>query len=357
MKIGIIGAGGIALAHLRAAETVTGVEAAGVYDVMPDKAAELAGRFGCAAFSSTTELYERVDAVVIASPNHTHADYAEDAVRHGRHVLCEKPMTTTVAEAERITALAEESGLVCAMGFNYRYLDAIGEIRNLVRGGELGSVLFAEAGFRRGSALTRSRFTWRDSALGRSTSGSLGDLGVHLVDMLDRLFDSPVDSTSCRTKLQVNVPQKEGQDVQVDDYAFVSGLLENGTFFNLTTSKSSLPEELGFSLKIIGDRKELYYHSKDDTTYFLKSRVTWEQGTFAREEVLASPPGEVPGWSDTFRHQLREWRDAVTAGDGGAGRSADSALADFGDGLRSQRVLERLLTGDQRYALAAPVSR
>ncbi|CAM5555139.1 hypothetical protein SPURM210S_06916 [Streptomyces purpurascens] len=155
-------------------------------------------------------------------------------------------MTTTVAEAERVTALAEESGLVCAMGFNYRYLEAIGEIRNLVRSGELGSILFAEAGFRRGSALTRSRFTWRDSALGRPPAAPSATWAVHPVDMLDRLFDSPVDSTSCRTKLQVNVPQKEGQDVQVDDYAFVSGRLENGTFFNLVTSKSSLPEELGF---------------------------------------------------------------------------------------------------------------
>ncbi|CAM5555244.1 glucose-6-phosphate 3-dehydrogenase [Streptomyces purpurascens] len=63
----------------------------------------------------------------------------------------------------------------------------------------------------------------------------------------------------------------------------------------------------------------------------------------------------MPGWSDTFRHQLREWRDAVSAQDTATARSADSALACFGDGLRSQRVLERLLAGDEQDALAGAV--
>ncbi|WP_308117543.1 Gfo/Idh/MocA family protein [Streptomyces anatolicus] len=345
MNIGVIGAGNIAMMHLRAIGTVPEATAVGVYDLDSGKAQETADRFGCRAFASPAELYRNVDAVIVASPNHTHADYAEEALRNGKHVLCEKPMTTTVAEAERVTRLAEASGLVCAMGFNYRFLDVIQEIGLLIDRGDLGPVLFAEVSLKRGSALTRTHFTWRDSDLGRSTSGSLGDLGVHLIDMLHHLLKSPVDSDTCRVKLKINVPQKEGREVKVDDYAFVSGNLENGVGFNLITSKSSPPDELGFSLSIIGSDKELSYHSSDGSVYYLKSRVAWEQGTFERGEHLADPPGEIVGWGDTFHHQMREWTHAVTHG------RSKGPLAGFGDGMRTQHVLNRLLSNEQQPAL------
>jgi glucose-6-phosphate 3-dehydrogenase len=337
MRIGIIGAGNVAAAHTRAIGANAAAALAGLYDIAPERAASAASQFACRSFASPEEMYDQVDGVIIASPNHTHASFAKQALGRRKHVLCEKPMTTTVDEARRMTGLAERSGLVCCVGFNYRHLEVVQEIRKMLADGQLGTILFAELGLRRSSALTRTVYTWRDSSIGGLTSGALGDLGVHLIDLIRFLFGSDVRTDTCRIKLQINVPEREGRQVEVDDYAFLSGHLDSGVFFNLAASKASPPEEQGFSLRIIGDRKELSYHSRDGTSYRLRSRVVWEERRLARQGRLADPPGEIIGWGDTFYHQLAAWNAAASLG------AASATLAGFSDGLRTQEILNRLL--------------
>jgi glucose-6-phosphate 3-dehydrogenase len=345
VKIGIVGAGNVASMHMSAISSIPDATLAGVYDVSIGRAHAVARRLRCPAYESAERLFENVDGVVIASPNHTHAAMVTAAIRSGTHVLCEKPMTTTMAEARQITNLSASSDLVCGMGFNYRYLDLVREVAALLDGGELGTVLFAELSLKRSSALTRTTFTWRDSALGRLTSGALGDLGVHLFDLLRFLFRSEVDTATCRVKRQTNVPEKEGRKVMVDDYSFVTGRLASGTYFNVVASKSSPPADVGLALKLVGERREFSYHSADDGLYRLKSMVTWDEHRLRTSRRLPDPPGEIAGWGTTFHAQLREWTGQVVR------REPPGSLATFEDGLRTQEVLDRLIEGDRQPAL------
>jgi glucose-6-phosphate 3-dehydrogenase len=122
MKLGIIGAGKIAAMHMAAVRANPDAFLVGVYDVSDDAARAAAQRFACKAFSTPEALYPCVDGVIIATPNHTHAEIAVEAMQHHRHVLCEKPMATTIAQATEMARVAALSDLACYVGFNYRYL-------------------------------------------------------------------------------------------------------------------------------------------------------------------------------------------------------------------------------------------
>uniref|UniRef100_A0AAU3GRI8 Gfo/Idh/MocA family oxidoreductase n=1 Tax=Streptomyces sp. NBC_01401 TaxID=2903854 RepID=A0AAU3GRI8_9ACTN len=338
MRVGIIGAGGIGRTHAQAVLAAGGgAGLAGFYDVDASRAALVAGGLGVPAFTCVDAFYEAVDAVVVASPNRTHASYVCEAVDRGRHVLCEKPMAVSVDETLAMRDRAAGAPVVCCVGFNYRCLGVVREIRRQIDEGVLGRVLHVDLAFRRGSALTRKTFTWRDNAAERFTSGALGDLGVHLIDLLHHLFDSEVDTGFCQAGLRTKVAAKEGRTVCVDDHAFVSGRLTGGPHFTLTASKSATPEDIGFRVAVTGTRGELLYHSQDGPVLNVRTGVEWEAVKVLDTFGLADPPGEIPGWADSFVAQFQNWTAAV-AGTGGV-----EALAGFDDGHRAQQVLEELL--------------
>ena len=109
---------------------------AAVYDPLPARRGEAVQRFGCAAHEDFAGLIADpgVDVVVVAVPSHLHADYSVAALHAGRHVVCEKPMATSVADAERMTAAAAESGKLLTVFQNYRYR---GDVDQGARSGRL----------------------------------------------------------------------------------------------------------------------------------------------------------------------------------------------------------------------------
>ncbi|MFE2296934.1 Gfo/Idh/MocA family protein [Streptomyces sp. NPDC059445] len=337
MRVGIVGAGGIGHTHARAVAASDTASLAGVFDLDQDKAWALAHAMGTTAFTTPADLYEAADGVVIASPNRTHADYAHEAIATGLSVLCEKPMAVSLAQATGMRTLAADAPGICAMGFNYRYLQVIRETRRHIDEGTLGRILHVDVAFKRASALTRKHFTWRDSAEERLTSGALGDLGVHLIDLLHFLFGGPVDPAACQVALRTKVARKGSRTVEVDDHTFVSGRLRTGPSFTLTASKASQPHETGLTLALTGTRGELTHDSKDGPVLQLRTGVDWEQIKLLGTARLDDPSGEVTGWADSFVDQLHDWTRAVTAAPG------PRTLADFEDGHRAQQVLQDLL--------------
>ncbi|MEU9472698.1 Gfo/Idh/MocA family oxidoreductase [Streptomyces avermitilis] len=337
MRVGIIGAGNIGHMHAEAVAACENTLLAGVFDLDRERAQSLARSSGTVAFDSPDELYKTTDGVVVASPNRTHADYAREAIAYGRSVLCEKPMAVSLLQAADMRALAAAAPGVCAVGFNYRYLNVIREARRRISEGMLGRVVHIDVAFKRASALTRKHFTWRDSAAEGHTSGALGDLGVHLIDMLHHLFRSPVDLASCQVALQTKVAAKGSHAVEVDDHAFVSGRIEDGPSFTLTASKASQPEDTGFTLAAVGSRGDLSHDSQDGPVLHLRTGIDWEQVKLLGPSRLDDPRGEVTGWGDSFLDQLHDWAHAVTAS------RRSGTLADFEDGYQAQQVLQELL--------------
>lgn len=332
MNIGIIGAGGIAKAHCRALSTITNCKLVGVYDINQEKAQELVEEYGGQAFKSYEELIVKVDGLIIASPNFCHKEHTLQALLKNKHVLCEKPMAISLEEAEYMMKVAKNTNTVAAMGFNYRYLSYVTALKKLIHNEELGEIVVVRLHFKKNSALRRKTFTWRDNLQSNKTSGALGDLGIHLIDLLWFLFESDFREDTVRTKINTNVTEKEGQKVFVDDYSEVYGQLKNKVFVNIITSKSSLLEDCGFSIEVIGTKKEYKYHSREPHKYIISDGLKKEE-IFLPLSLLADPENEIFEWADSFRNEIITWSNAAAG-------ITNKQMATFKDGYRSQLILD-----------------
>ena len=184
IRFGILGFGHHAAYRLvpafRASEQV---ELTGFWRRDAAKAAADASEHGLRAFGSAEELCasSEVDAVFITSPDAVHLADAELAFAHGKAVLCEKPLTATLAEAEAMQAAATASGKLFGVAHHYRWAESVGEMRRRIAAGEIGPVRHAHAEFN--YAGQRSKRTWiTDPTL--AAGGPIGDVGVHCIDTL-----------------------------------------------------------------------------------------------------------------------------------------------------------------------------
>ncbi len=193
LKIGIIGAGGIARsAHLPGYATMDNVELVAICDIKIEKAKEMAEKYNIPqVFENYMDLInlEGLDAIDICTPNYLHSIIAVAALEKGLHVFCEKPDAVSVAEAERMKAAAEKSGKVLMVMRNNRYLATSSYLKQYIEDGKMGEIYAARCGWqrRRGIPGKGGWFTTKE----QSGGGPLIDLGVHMIDLTIWLMGNP----------------------------------------------------------------------------------------------------------------------------------------------------------------------
>ena len=184
LRLAVVGCGAIAtFHHLPAIALSERVEAAVLVDVDADRAGTLAERFGVPEVATDIrDLPGRVDAAIVALPNHLHAPVSIDLLRRGVHVLVEKPMAMNVRECDAMMAAAEAAGAVLAVGHEFRFFDSSLLVRNLLRDGILGEIRRFEM---RQGVIPRWPFA-TDFLLKKETAGGgvLADFGAHVLDLL-----------------------------------------------------------------------------------------------------------------------------------------------------------------------------
>jgi predicted dehydrogenase len=157
-----------------------------------------AALFGCEATDSWPDVVQRsdVNAVLVCTPPHVHAEIAIAALRAGKHVLCEKPLSRTLAEAEAMVAAAQETGQVLKCGFNHRHHPAVAEARRRVERGEIGHPIFARCRY---GICGRPGYEkeWRADPA-RAAGGHFMEQGSHAIDLF-RWFMGEVAEVSCMT--------------------------------------------------------------------------------------------------------------------------------------------------------------
>lgn len=193
IRLGIVGAGAISqIVHLPILVERKDVDVVGLSDVDVHKAETLSRRFSVPLVMDPDELleHEDLDAVVLCTPNHLHEEMAIAALEAGKHVLVERPLSTTSKGAARVIEAAERSGRVLKVGMPHRFRPEVIALRSFVLGEEMGD-LYAL----RGSWLTRSvpssRASWR-SDRGEAGGGALVDLGIPALDLCMWVIGFPI---------------------------------------------------------------------------------------------------------------------------------------------------------------------
>lgn len=146
-RIGMIGTGRIASRFVREAKLVSGVDVHGAYNPHTESVKRFASAHGINAYTDIAGLYDAADIVYIASPHETHADYAESALRHGKHVLCEKPMALSEGRAKELFALAKENGRILIEGIKTAYCPGFHRLLGIAYSGKIGKIRNVEACF------------------------------------------------------------------------------------------------------------------------------------------------------------------------------------------------------------------
>ena len=276
LRIGVIGAGSIATAHLDAYAAHPDVDLIAIADINLDRARAVADRYGAArAYDDAHELLaaDDIDGVSICTWNDTHALWAIAAIEAGKHVLVEKPLSRTVAEAVEIEKAAASSDRVVQVGFVRRHSPNCQVLKSFIDAGELGEMYYAEtASLRRRGVPQWGMFHMKEHNAG----GPIYDLGVHALDALLWIMGNPkVVAVSGQTYTKL-ANQDEGlktsladsgaplgvfdvrpydyREFDVEDMAAGFLRLETGATVSIKTSwAANIPEGMGGTF-ILGTR-------------------------------------------------------------------------------------------------------
>ncbi|EKP7192531.1 Gfo/Idh/MocA family oxidoreductase, partial [Salmonella enterica] len=244
---------------------------------------------------------------VICTPNHLHVSVAEEVLRYKKlPFVCEKPLSTDLNSAQYLQEIAPQGSIV---SFNYRYNRVIDTMMRLRNERDLGELHFFSAEFNKNSALTRHHLTWRDSARQSKSSGALGDLSCHLLDLFCFIGESPVVVDGIRTVKGTRVGAKSDGRVEVDDNGYVMGSSEKGAYFRIHVSKSETGQDLGLHMQLVFEKGEIRYstHHENSLLLVLFNETDAETVGFDGQKRLPDPPRELPFWSDSFIHLHDDW--------------------------------------------------
>jgi predicted dehydrogenase len=326
-----------------------------------------ADRLGWAATETDWQaLIKRDDVqlVDVCTPGEFHAEVAIAALEAGKHVLCEKPLANTLAEAEAMAAAADRAaarGVRAMTGFNYRRVPAIALARQLVTDGRIGAIRHVRATYLQDWLVDpESPLTWRLQRE-RAGSGALGDLGAHIVDLAQYLTGELVAGVSAATATFVPERPRESGDgsgpVTVDDAAVFTARLASGALATFEATRFATGRKNQLRIELNGERGSLAFdlerlnelqfcdRAEDPVTAGFRTILVTEPG----HPYLSAwwPPGHVLGWEHTFTHEVRDLVTAIAAG--------TEPAPSFRDGLQVQRVLAAVELSATRESAWTPV--
>ena len=235
-------------------------------DIREDAAKQFAERHGVPAwYTDPMKLLakEKLDACCVATSDAGHAPISIAAFKKGLHVLCEKPLATSVAESRRMLAAAKKSGKMNMVNFTYRTFPALERAKELIDEGRIGRPIHVEASYLQSWLCSKGWGDWRTKPallwrLNRAAggSGTLGDLGCHILDFASRVAGD-ISELSCRlARFDKNVPGERlgGYKLDADDSVFVTARFAGGALGTIHTTRWASGHQNSLRLRVYGDR-------------------------------------------------------------------------------------------------------
>ncbi len=295
------------------------------------------------------ELKQGIEACVVVTPNHQHYRAAKAMLEAGIHVICDKPLTANLADAEALQQLADASGLVFAVTYNYSGYPMVREARELVASDALGELRLVQVEYPQDWLATnieangQKQAAWRTDPAQAGAGGSIGDIGSHAFHLAE--FVSGLRCISLLADLKSFVP-----DRKLDDNAHVLLRFDNGARGMLWASQVATGHENGLRLRIYGEKAGLEWLQEEPNTLLLKPLGAPTQKITRGSAVLGSdaryatrlPAGHPEGFLEGFANLYREFADTLEA-------RRDSMippvtlLPTVADGVRGVKFIEKVV--------------
>jgi predicted dehydrogenase len=371
LRVGMVGYAFMGAAHSQAWRTVNhafdlplSARMTAVSGRSPEGVAAAAAQLGWAEHTTDwRSLIDRddIDLIDICTPGDTHAEIALAALAAGKHVLCEKPLANTVAEAREMAAAAAKaasSGVRAMCGFNYRRVPAVALMRQLVQAGRIGEIRHVRANYLQDWIIDpQFPLVWR-LRKELAGSGALGDIGAHIIDTTQFVTGQSITSVSALTETFIKQrPLPSGSaglsassssdgnglgDVTVDDAALFLARLDGGAIGTYEATRFATGRKNALRIELNGSLGSLAFDFErlNELEFYDATLPSSEQG-FSRILVTEPdhpymaawwPPGHGIGYEHTFTHEVRDLIEAIATG--------RQPTPSFTDALQVQLVLD-----------------
>ncbi|MGH6923251.1 MAG: Gfo/Idh/MocA family protein [Propylenella sp.] len=300
-------------------------------------------------------LKDGIEAVAIVTPNHMHFPVAKAFLKRGIHVICDKPLTTTLRDARKLAELVAQSGKVFALTHNYTGYPMIRQAREMVARGELGTIRVIQAEYVQDWLTTKLEDTgqkqavWRTDPARSGGGGAVGDIGTHAYNLA--CFVSGLDAESLAADLTIFVKGRK-----LDDNVNVLLRYANGARGMLWASQVAPGNENGLKLRVYGAKTGLEWRQEDPNYLWVSSfgeprRLITRGGAgagAAAGRVTRVPPGHPEGYLEGFASIYSEAAQAIVAAR--SGKKPDKAVMfpTVDDGVKGMAFIEACLKSSGR---------
>ncbi len=365
IKTAVIGAGFMGRVHTEGIRRLGNVEIAAVAAITAEEAAAFGKNMG---IEKTTGDYREIladpsiQAVHICTPNVLHHQIAMEAMKAGKHVLCEKPLALSAAQAKEMVAMAGKTGLANCVNHNLRYYPLTQQIRRMIENGDLGEILIVQGTYSQDWLLYDTDFNWRIETKDNGTMRAMGDIGSHWMDMIQHVTGLKIGSVCAdlavfhktRKKPKVAIETFAGKTLQPGDYDEIPidtddfgavllrlGKRARGAF---TVSQMSAGCKNRFQIEIFGTESGVIWNQEEPNTLWIGHRNSPNQLMVKDGSLMypkASPYAELPGghaegYGDTHKQIYKAFYRKV------ADPKAPVEYPTFEDGAWGMHLLEKI---------------
>lgn len=373
--MGIVGVGFVGPHHIDAVRRLGYVDIVAVADMSEALAREKADQLHVPkAYGSYQALIDDPDIHVVhnATPNNLHYPVNVAIIKKGKHVVCEKPLAVTAAEAKELVALATRAGIVHAVTFGYRGNPLVQHARTAIARGEIGRPTFMHGYYVQDWLLKDTDYSWRLEPDSGGISSALGDIGSHWCDLAQHISGCRIThvlgdiTTVVPKRKKPKGPREAFQtkgkddsyelvDIKVEDLASVLLRFDSGAKGAFSVGQVCAGHKNDLVLEICGSAASFRWRQEEQNALWIGHRDKANE-VLQKDPLLIEPEarpfthlpgGHQEGWPDASRNVMQTVYDFIASGKKGTDPKP-AAMATFEDGYRANAIVEAIINSARR---------